>query len=264
MGQTIQAARVSTNVPIGVLITRDGGIGGLTVIARLFNGDDLSQFLDFADGVFKDAGHASPTLALAEVQATTNPGFYAVDGGFDLSAITVPAAAASLLVQYEITAGGESGNDVDVIQFTDALDAVLADTAAIEPLVSTNLDATVSSREAESAAATREATNTAEHAATIAQGDIAWITATGFSTHTAADVDTLLSANHGGGSWVGAGLTAAEAIQLQEVWASLGLNIAAPASFDFPGGFVQALANATPINIVISVVGTTVTLARQP
>lgn len=40
------------------------------------------------------------------------------------------------------------------------------------------------------------------------QGDAAWITATGFSTHSAADVDTILSASHGGGSWLTSGLTA--------------------------------------------------------
>ena len=258
----IDATRTQTNVPIGVLVSRDGGVIGLTVVARIFNGADLSQFLDFADGVFKDAGHATPTLTLPATQATTNPGFYAVDGGFDLSAITVPPAASSLLVQYAITAGGETGNAVDVIQFADVLEDVLADTAAIEPLVSTNLDALVSSRESEASAAAREATNTAEHAATIVQGNLAWITATGFSTHTAADVDALLTANHGAGAW--AGLTAGQGVQLQEVWVSLGLNIAAPAAFDFPGGFVRALANVTPIDIAISVVGTTVTLTRQP
>lgn len=78
----------------------------------------------------------------------------------------------------------------------------------------------------------------------------------------AADVNTVLSAAHGPGAWNG--FLAVQGIQLQEIWASLGLNLAAPASFDFPSGFVQALANVTPIDIVISVVGTTVTLSRQP
>jgi hypothetical protein len=117
MGKTITARRTQTDVPISVLVTRDGGIAGLTVVARIFNGADLSQFLDFNDGVFKDAGHTTPTLALPAIQATEAPGVYAVDGGFDLSAITVPAAASSLLVRYTITAGGESGDDLDVIQF---------------------------------------------------------------------------------------------------------------------------------------------------
>ena len=74
------------------------------------------------------------------------------------------------------------------------LQAVLADTAAIEPLVSTNLDATVSSR------------------STLAQADIlsdatpfpgADIDATisSRSSHTAADVDTVITASHGAGSY---------------------------------------------------------------
>lgn len=115
MGHII-ANRAQTNVPIGILVTRDGGITGLTLIIRIYNGDDHTEFLDFNDGVFKAAGHTTPTLALTEIGTT---GYYAVDGGFDLSVITVPAAAASLLVEYEITAGGESGNDWDTIQFTD-------------------------------------------------------------------------------------------------------------------------------------------------
>lgn len=151
MGTTIEATRDQTDVPIGVHVTRDGGITGLTVVARIFNGANLSQFLDFNDDTFKDAGHTTPTLALTEEQATTNPGYYAVDGGFDLSPLSL-AAIGSLHVRYEITAGGETGDDVDVIEFVsggDVLDAVaLAET--------------------EVAAAAREVTNTGEHAATLA------------------------------------------------------------------------------------------------
>lgn len=156
----ILAARDEPSVPISTLVSRDGGVSGLTVAIQIWNGADLSQFLDFSDGVFKAAGHTAPTLNLAEIDATNAPGVYAVDGGFDLSAITVPAAADSLLVRYTITAGGETGDDLDTIQFTDVvrdavLDdatpfagadvaAILADTAAIQPLV----DVAVSTRAA--------------------------------------------------------------------------------------------------------------------
>ena len=51
---------------------------------------------------------------------------------------------------------------------------------------------------------------------------------------------------------------------VQETWTSLGMNLAAPASYDFPGGFVQARTHATPIDLAISGLGTTVTLTRQP
>jgi len=103
-------------------------------------------------------------------------------------------------------------------------------------------------------------------------GDATWATATGFATPgdamtlTAAErtaIDAVLAAAHGSGLWDGT-LSGAQAIQLQEVWAALGLNIAAPASYDATAGFIQALANVTPIDIAISILGTTVTLTRQP
>lgn len=117
MGQTIEAKRTSTSVPISVHIDRDGGITGLTVVFRLYSSADLTEFLDFADGAFKAAGHGAETQALTEVSR----GLYAVDGGFDFTAITIPAGVDTLFVQYDITAGGESGNDVDTIQLIDSL-----------------------------------------------------------------------------------------------------------------------------------------------
>jgi hypothetical protein len=55
-----------------------------------------------------------------------------------------------------------------------------------------------------------------------------------------------------------------ESTELREAWAALGLDEAAPASFDFASRFIRALAHDTPIDIAISVSGTTVTLTRQP
>jgi len=49
--------------------------------------------------------------------------------------------------------------------------------------------------------------------------------------------------------------------RLTEAWTSLGLNIAAPASFDAQLGWIRAL--AASIDIAITVVGSTVTLTRQ-
>lgn len=252
----IQATRTQTNVPIGVHIARDVGVTGLTVVARIFNGANLSQFLDFNDGLFKDAGHTTPTTPLAEVQATANPGYYAIDGGFDLSAITVPPTASSLVVQYEITAGGENGHAVDVIQFAaELVDDVLSSVHGAGSWATAVGFATP----ADVAAAT---------AAIIAQGDAAWITAVGFATPgdamtlTAAEraaIDAVLAGTHGAGSWQGGASLGA---RLDEVWTSLGLNIAAPASFDASAGFIQAL--AAGIDVAITVVGTTVTLTRQP
>ena len=120
MGQTIIAERTQTNVPIGIDVTRDGGITGLTLVFRLYRGDVITEFLDFGDGVFKAAGHATPTQVLGEIGL----GRYELAGGFDLSAITLPAAAEHLIAQYEITAGGESGNDSDLIDLVDEHKAI--------------------------------------------------------------------------------------------------------------------------------------------
>ncbi len=127
MGQTITAERDQANVPLGVTVSRDGGITGLTIEAKIFNGEDTTQWLDFDDGVFKAAAHVDDTLSVPEVNAAEAPGLYAVDGGFDLSAITLPAATDTLLVQYTITAGGETGTDTDTIQLVTEF---LASTAA--------------------------------------------------------------------------------------------------------------------------------------
>ena len=104
-----------------------------------------------------------------------------------------------------------------------------------------------------------------ELAALQTHGDSNWATATGFSTPTnVTDARDDILAVGGTGPWTVGSLSAAQAIQLQEVWAVLGLNVAAPASYDASAGFVQVLANPTPIDIAISVLGTTVTLTRQP
>lgn len=120
----VLARRDDDAVPLSLQVDRDGGIAGLTVVMRIFNGTD---FLDFNDGTFKAAGHTTPTLALSEVDATEAPGLYAVLGGFDLSAVTIPASADSLLVVYTITAGGETGNARDTIVFeAEKIDEVLS------------------------------------------------------------------------------------------------------------------------------------------
>lgn len=132
MGTLVIAKRLQTDVPIGVQIDRDGGISGLTVVLRLFNGADLTEFIDFDDGTFKSAGHVTPTLTLPEVAGAA--GFYVVDGGFDFSSITIPTTTNTLFAQYEITAGGEAGNDVDVIQL-DPLSPPTIQGSAVDPTV---------------------------------------------------------------------------------------------------------------------------------
>jgi len=104
-----------------------------------------------------------------------------------------------------------------------------------------------------------------ELAALETHGDATWATATGFATPAnVTDARDDILAVGGAGPWTIGSLSAAQAIQLQEVWTALGMNLAAPASYDASAGFVQALANVTPINVAISILGTTVTLSRQP
>jgi len=71
-------------------------------------------------------------------------------------------------------------------------------------------------------------------------------------------IDAVLTASHGAGSWaVGASLSGA----VDEIHAALGLTLGSPASFDSATGITVP---AESIDVVLSVVGTTVTLTRQP
>ena len=215
MGNVHQVSRVATDAPIWIEVTRDGSpITGLTVLARIVNGDDASQFLDFNDNAFKDAGHTTPTLAVPEASAANLPGLYAVDGGHDLSAINAGAgpAAASLFVHYTIS-GTDTGIGVDVLQVIEGQApwltatgfAVAGDAMALTPAERTTLAGVV------------DTTLGTSH------GVGSWVTATGFAiagdamTLTAGErtaIDAALVAAHGAGSWVGVGLTAGQAAEL--------------------------------------------------
>jgi len=70
--------------------------------------------------------------------------------------------------------------ELDAANLPSDVDDILADTEVIEPLVSTNLNATVSSREAESDAATRAAADIAAHGTTQTTGGAGpWTTGAG-------------------------------------------------------------------------------------
>ena len=71
-------------------------------------------------------------------------------------------------------------------------------------------------------------------------------------------IDAVLTASHGAGSWsVGASLSGA----VDEIHAALGLTLGSPASFDSTTGITVPTES---IDVVLSVVGSTVTLTRQP
>jgi hypothetical protein len=216
-------------------------------------------------------------------------------GQWDATAV-VPQQDIRDAMKLAPSGGAPAGGSIDALLGLVETEAAAATREATNTAEHAATLAAVGLVETEASAATREATNTAEHAATLAavgalafatpadiaaleaHGDLTWATAVGFeteasaatreATNTAEHAATLaavgalpgtLSTAHGAGSWEGG---AALSARLDEVWTVLGLNPAAPASFDSAALFVQAL--AAGIDIAISVVGTTVTLTRAP
>ena len=129
----IISKRTATAVPIYQLVTRNGGITGLTLTFRLISGADPTEWMDFNDGLFKSAGHVDDTITLTEINSVEFPGLYVLPGGLDLSALTIPASEPFVLGRYDITAGGETGTQLETINFIvlNDLADVKADTASI-------------------------------------------------------------------------------------------------------------------------------------
>lgn len=193
---TTERVRTGNTEPIEVYVTnrRSEPLTGLTSIyvriRRVSNGD----YLDWNDDTFKSTGWTTLNQICTEVDATNFPGLYKVSGGWDTSAITnetpdddyqvltlenpvdeavVPAPATIRLGQWvdqideiwdklptNYIMGSAVQSDKD-----DEIDAILADTAAMQPLV----DVAISTRQAESDASTRYTALVAEHDATQAQ-----------------------------------------------------------------------------------------------
>lgn len=85
-------------------------------------------------------------------------------GAWDAVSAITPQAVRDAM-KLAPTVGAPAAGSVD-----EHLDDILADTAAIEPLVTANLDATISSRETETDAATRAAADATAHALTQSTG----------------------------------------------------------------------------------------------
>ncbi len=71
---------------------------------------------------------------------------------------------------------------------------------SVRAILLDNLDAAITSRESEISAASREATNTAEHATTVSQGNSAWVTASVVGLALEASVQSVLTTG-GTGPW---------------------------------------------------------------
>lgn len=90
--------RTETELPINLTVSQTG-VGGVTGLSAFYSVRDaatLDSFLDFADGLFKTAGHTTLELPLSEVGL----GRYTRVGGLDLSAITLPAGTRSLELHF--------------------------------------------------------------------------------------------------------------------------------------------------------------------
>lgn len=114
MSVQIQARRDSSEVPLTLSVTKDGGVAGLTVKVAIRDGATDDSYLDFADDTFKTSGHTTREATLTDISG----GFYALTGGLDVSAITnLPAATFLLVAEYEVS-GAEQGVANDVIVLT--------------------------------------------------------------------------------------------------------------------------------------------------
>lgn len=229
MADSSERIRTGNVEPIEVYITnrRAEPLTGLTSIYVRIRRISDGYYLDWNDDTFKNTGWTTLDQITTEVDSTNFPGLYKVTGGFDTSAITNPVTDDDYQiltlenpVDDAVVPGpglirvGQWVDQIDTIwdklptnyimgssvqtDKDDEIDAILADTSVIQPLVSTNLDTTVSSREAETDASTRAATNQSEHDAT--QAAIAAL-----NDPTAADVadqvwDELLAGHAGAGS----------------------------------------------------------------
>lgn len=199
--------RTGNTEPIDVYVTnrRSEPLTGLTSIYIRIRRVSDGYYYDWNDDTFKNTGWTTLNQVLTEVDATNFPGLYSLSGGWDTSAITNPAAdddyqiltlespadeavlPGPMLIRvgqwvdqideiwdklptnYIMGSGVQSDKDDEIDSILADTTAILADTAAMEPLVTAYLDASVSSRESEASAASRAATNQSEHDATQAQ-----------------------------------------------------------------------------------------------
>jgi len=161
-------AEVLTEVGNG--LTAYGAATGAQVATRAAPGDAMDLVTDAVDA----AALAADAVAEIDAALSAAHGAGAWDG-------VAPAQSIRDAMKLAPSPGAPAVGSID-----EALDNIEADTAAIEPLVTTNLDAAVSSRAAPGAAM---ALTPAERAA----------------------VDAQLSGTHGAGSWEGSGAGAVAA-----------------------------------------------------
>lgn len=175
---------------------------GADVAAVLADTAAMQPLVDVATSTRAAPGDAMTLTAGAEASAVDAVWDEPIAGHLTAGSTgeALDDASASVISQQDVrdamklapTAGAPAAGSVD-----QELDDILADTGAMEPLITANIDATVSSR-ATQADILSDATPFAG-----ANVDAA---ISSRSSHTPADVDTQLSGTHGAGSWEGSAL----------------------------------------------------------
>lgn len=131
----------------------DGNSAPLTGLTDLYvriERESDGYFFDWNDSTFKAAGWTTLNKLLSEVDSTNLAGLYEVSGGFDTSAITNPTTDERFTV-YALQTPGTTARlpapgSFDQGYWADEIHEILTDTAEMQPLVSTNLDTSISSR----------------------------------------------------------------------------------------------------------------------
>ncbi len=116
MGNYILSNRLDSNCALTVSLSPTN----LTVTAQVVairDGDSaqapLPLYLDFFDNTFKTVGWVTRQAALFALGSN----FFALDGGLDVSAFTnLPFTTDQLFAEYELTVGGQTFTDNDLIQ----------------------------------------------------------------------------------------------------------------------------------------------------
>ena len=216
------SVRIQTGAkePIEVMILDTSGepITALANINVRIRRTSDGFFFDWADDTFK-ASPGTLDRVLSEVSATLDPGRYILNtaphtGGFATASITNPTANDTYQVTVDQITGTNASNvpqigEIKVGQYVDNLDAtvstrataaalatVQADTDNIQTRLPTALHA--SGRMSAQVEGMNAGVITSLEAPALANIDVAVSTR---SSHSAADVNTVLTAAHGTGSW---------------------------------------------------------------
>jgi hypothetical protein len=169
-----------TAADVDALVTASHGVGSyITATGFAVAGDNMGLTAAGVDAVWDEpiAGH----LGVGSVGEALNDASSGAGVDWTVSERSQMRQALGITGATLATAAGE-------------LQDVLADTAAIEPLVTTNVDATISSR------STLTQADILSDATPFPGADIDAAISTR-SSHTAADVDALVTASHGAGSY---------------------------------------------------------------